>query len=207
MHSAPHRNNSDFQLKYFIAGSCHTADGAWNLLYEQKMDAELRLNTVKAGLLRREARRLDLIQEEKAIQTEQDRLRYEANKLEFDIQEDLIRLSKEGVERELATILRLMDELEPHRKYKNLPLLEATDAAQQDEWREEFKHRIENYMVSQGTVPHDQLEAMRKHPDFSSDILPHLKKTMIALESATVGSNAVALLAKTELQDSGDKSE
>lgn len=194
MHSAPHRNNSDFQLRYFIAGSCKTADAAWNLLYEQKIDLQIKVAIAKANMLRRKARKLDLAQLEREIKTEQDRLRFEAEKIEFESGEGLQELSLAGAEKELATIIRLMEELEPHRKYKHLPLLEATEASQQDEWREEFKYRIENYLVSQGTVPHDQLDAMRSHPDFKSEILPHLTKTMVALENASKTSNAVSLL-------------
>ena len=194
MHSAPHRNNSDFQLRYFIAGSCHTPDAAWNILYEQKLDIEIKLNSTKAQLLKRQATKLDLEQQEKNIKTEQDRLRYEAACIDFKATEGLTELALQGAEKELETIKALMDELEPLRKYKHLPFLEATEAAQQDEWREEFKHRAENYLVSQGTIPHDQLEAMRKHPDFVHGILPAIKTTMLALESAKTSSGAMMLL-------------
>lgn len=194
MHSAPHRNNSDFQLRHFIAGSCHTADAAWNVLYEQMLDIKLKLESTKARILRREAQFITLAEQKNNIQNEADRLNYEASLIEFKSGEGLLELALAGAERELATIKSLMDELEPYRKYKHLPLLEATEAAQQDEWREEFICRVENYILSQGSIPHDQLDAMRKHPDFESSILPHIKKTFIALESANNTSNAVMLL-------------
>jgi len=205
MHSAPHRNNSDFQLRHFIAGSCHTADAAWNLLYEQKLDIKLKLANTKSQMLKRQAYKIDLEKRKNSVLTEQDHLRYEADMIEFEASEGLLELALEGVTKELQTIETLMAELEPFRKYKNLPLLEATEAAQQDEWREEFKHRAENYLVSQGTIPHDQLEAMRKHPDFIEEILPAIKKTMVALENAKTTSNAVMLLASQNEKDGGDK--
>ena len=195
MNSAPHRNNSDFQLKYFIAGGCHTPDAAWNVLYEQKLDIEIKVASTKARLLKREANRLDLEQRKATISSQSDALRYEADMIEFQAAEGLLELALSGGQKELETISSLMAELEPHRKYAHLPLLEATEAAQRDEWREEFKHRIENYLASAGTIPHDQLEAMRKHPDFDSHILPHMKQTVLKLEGAKGGSSQLDILA------------
>ena len=91
----------------------------------------------------------------------------------------------------------LMAELEPQRKYKHLPLLEATEAAQPEEWALEFKHRAENYLLSIGTIPADQLEAMRKHPDFDAVILPHIKHKMALLENARTRADAANLLTGT----------
>lgn len=194
MHSAPHRNNSDFQIRHFIAGSCHTPDAAWNVLYEQHLDIWQKREITKARILKREAACLDLDEQKAAIRTKQDELRYQAAKLEYDSGAGLLEMALAGADKELATIESLMAELEPQRKYKHLPLLEATEAAQQDEWREEFKHRVENYLLSNGHIPHDQLEAMRKHPDFTTAILPHIKQTMLRLENAQNASNAVMLL-------------
>lgn len=194
MHSAPHRNNSDFQLRHFIAGSCHTPDAAWNLLYEQRLDILNKRELTKARILRRKAKWLDLEGQHASIQTEQDKLYYQANLIEYNSGENILELALAGAEKELETIESLMDELEPYRKYAHLPLLEATEAAQREEWAEEFKLRIENYMVSQGTVPHDQLEAMRKHPDFESKILPHFKSVINQIEHNKSPADSVDVL-------------
>ena len=184
MHSAPHRNNSDFQLRHFIAGSCHTPDAAWNVMYEQLIDIKVKLASTRAALLRRQARAEELETALKVVSSEPARLRALADIEEFNAGEGLLELAIQGGEREIDTIQSIMDELEPQRKYAHLPLLEATEASQRDEWREEFKYRIENYVASQGMVPHDQLDAMRKHPDFETDILPHMKKSIACLESS-----------------------
>jgi exonuclease VII large subunit len=197
MHSAPHRNNSDFQLRHFVGGSCHTPDAAWNVLYEQRLDILQKREATRAKLLRREANRLDLEQQKAAIASEQDRLRYEANKIEFDAGEGMLEMALAGADKEIATIEGLMAELEPQRKYKHLPLLEATEAAQPEEWALEFKHRAENYLLSIGTIPADQLEAMRKHPDFDAVILPHIKHKMALLENARTRADAANLLTGT----------
>lgn len=207
MHSAPHRNNSNFQIRHFIAGSCHTPDAAWNILYEQMIDIQIKLNSTKANLLRREAKKIDLEERKNSIQTEQDKLRYEADFIEFMSSDGLLELALSGAEKELQCIKSLMDELEPYRKYKHLPFLEATEAAQQDEWREEFKNRIENYLLGQGFIPADQLEAIRRHPDFESHILPHIKKTMVALENAKSTSKSISLLTRTTMLLEGGENE
>ena len=185
MNNHPHRNNSDFQLRHFIAGGCHTADGAWNVLYEQMLDVQIKLEHTKAQVLRREARRLDLEQSLKSSElTPSDMLRVKADLMDWQSAEGLNELAIAGAERELATIKSLMAELEPHRKYGHLPLLEATEAAQRDEWREEFKSRIETYLISQGTIPEDQLRAMRNHPDFMTDLVTHIRRVSAMLESS-----------------------
>ena len=185
MNNHPHRNNSDFQLRHFIAGGCHTADGAWNVLYEQMLDVQIKLEHTKAQVLRREARRLDLEQSLKSSElTPSDMLRVKADIMDWQSAEGLNELAIAGAERELATIKSLMAELEPHRKYGHLPLLEATEAAQRDEWREEFKSRIETYLISQGTIPEDQLRAMRNHPDFMTDLVTHIRRVSAMLESS-----------------------
>jgi hypothetical protein len=189
MHAAPHRNNSDFQLRYFIAGSCHTADGAWAVLYNQKLDIEIKLATTKAQIIKREVRRLEL--SKRAPKNDLEAKLIEAEWIEFNSTDGLLELAVEGAEKELETIKSLMDEYSPHRKYGHLPILEATEAAQREEWLLEFKKRVENYLLTQGTIPHDQIEAMRQHPDFEVEIVPHIKNMMISISQAKYSVEAI----------------
>jgi hypothetical protein len=185
MHSSPHRNNSDFQLRYFMANNCHTADAAWCLMYEQRLDIKLKLESTKAAVLRRKARSLDL---DAAINNPQaspsERLRAEADLMEWQANEGLLELAIAGAEQELSTIQAIMDELEPQRKYAHMPLLEAAQATQREEWLGEFKKRCENYMLSVGTIPEDHLNAMRNHPDFAVSIVPHVQQLTQNIEEA-----------------------
>lgn len=175
MHSTPHRNNSDFQLRYFIANNCHTADAAWCILYEQKLDIFIKLEATKARLVRRKAKKLEI--EEKLQSSNQvEQLMAQADLIEWQSGEGLLEMAVKGAEQELATIESLMAELEPQRKYGHLPVLEASQAAQREEWLLEFKRRTENYLLSIGTIPEDQLNAMRNHPDFEAEIVPHVKQ-------------------------------
>ena len=175
MHSNPHRNNSDFQLRYFIANNCHTADIAWCVLYEQKLDIFTKLEATKARLVRRKAKKLEIDEKLKSV-SEVDRLNAQADLIDWESGEGMLEMAIKGAEQELATIESLMAELEPQRKYGHLPVLEASQAAQREEWLLEFKRRTENYLLSIGTIPEDQLNAMRNHPDFEAEIVPHVKQ-------------------------------
>ena len=194
MHSAPHRNNSDFQLRHFIAGSCYTADGAWALLYNQKLDMQTKLNHTKASLIRRKAKGMEL--EKRAVETidEIEKLKLEADIMEYDSNEGLLELAILGAEKELETIKSLMEELEPQREFAHLPLLEATEAAQRKEWLGEFKGRVENYLLTQGSIPQDQIEAMRKHPDFEEALVPHISNVLVSLANVKILKNSPNLL-------------
>ena len=175
MHSAPHRNNSDFQLRYFIANNCHTADVAWCLMYEQKLDIFTKLEATKARLVRRQAKKIEIDEKLKSA-NKIDRLNAQADLIEWQSGEGLLEMAVKGAEQELATIQSIMDELEPQRKYGHLPVLDASQAAQREEWLLEFKRRTENYLLSIGTIPEDQLNAMRNHPDFEVEIVPHVQQ-------------------------------
>ena len=177
MNSKPHRNNSDFQLRYFLAGSCHTPDGAYILLYSQKIDMEAKVKHQSAQAMRREAKLLEI--EEilnHPASTKIQKLNALADKAEIDANLPIWEMNKTAAEQELATIVKLMDELEPLRKYSHLDILEASEATQREEWLGELKHRAENFLLTQGTIPADQLETMRTHPDFETSIVPHVQQ-------------------------------
>jgi hypothetical protein len=192
MNSNPHRNNSDFQLRHFLAGSCFTPDGAWMLMYGQMIDREATVKVCEASRLKQLAKRMDIeevLNDPNAKET--DKLRAQADLLEQEAHAETFERNLQAAKMELATITNIMEELEPHRKYKHLPLLEANEAAQRDEWLGEFKNRVENFLFSTGTIPEDHLRAMRNHPDFQGELLPHIVGTMKKIESQR---NSIELL-------------
>jgi len=160
-----------------MANNCHTADIAWCLMYEQKLDIQLKLEITKAKVLRRKAKRMEI---DNSLKSEDPvkHLNAQADLIEWESGEGLLEMAILGAEQELATIESLMAELEPQRKYAHLPILEAAQAAQREEWLLEFKHRTENYLLSKGTIPEDQLQAMRSHPDFESNIVPFISDVL-----------------------------
>jgi hypothetical protein len=168
-----------------MANSCHTADGAWCLMYEQRIDIKIKLEATKAKLLRRQAQYIEI---EEALNdpncTPSQKLRAEADMIEWKSSEGLFEMAIKGAEMELETIESIMKELEPQRKYGHLPVLEASQAAQREEWLLEFKKRSENYLLSSGTIPEDQLNAMRNHPDFENQIVPHVQQIRHQINNA-----------------------
>jgi hypothetical protein len=202
MNSNPHRNNSDFQLRHFLAGSCFTPDGAWMLMYGQMIDREAVIKSCEAQRLRRDAKIMDaqaVINDPHVSQT--DKMRAQADIIEADAHYYTWSTNLEAAKMELATIKQLMAELEPHRKYAHLPLLEANEAAQRDEWLGEFKNRVENFMFSTGTIPEDHLRAMRNHPDFQSALLPHIQEVMVKLANAKSSADLLTNHSEYFLED------
>lgn len=188
MNSKPHRTNSDFQLKYFLAGSCHTVDGAWTLLYGQKIDMETKVRFAKIAELRRNAKRLAAVQILRETNTtEAARMNAEADIEEAKSEEIVANLNLKAAVDELECINKLMAELEPHRKYAHLTLFEANEACQREEWLEELKTRAENFLVCQGVIPHDQLSTMRSHPDFETALVPYIKETVLRIQTNQEG--------------------
>lgn len=165
-----------------MANNCHTADIAWCLMYEQRLDIQIKLDSTRAKVLRRQAKKAEIDRNLKS-EDEPTRLNAQADLIEWQSGEGLLEMAIKGAEMEIATINSIMNELEPQRKYAYLPVLEASQAAQREEWCLEFKRRSENYLLSTGTIPEDQLNAMRNHPDFENQIVPHVEKLMIKIKT------------------------
>lgn len=196
MHSIPNKQNSRFQTAYFLAGSCHTADGAYALLCSQKESREIALGEAKANALRL---KIKVLKANKLIASdiEEDQLEGQAMLLEMEAHKDSLAKCLAGAEDELAHINALIDELQPFRKFSHLPDSEAHDAAQYDEWKLELIHRAENFLLTNGHIPHDQFSTMRMHPEFASSILPAIESTKVAMNDH---SQVMQLLQKPVLQ-------
>ena len=168
-------------------------------MYEQKLDVQIKLESAKAQLLRRKAKLIEI--EQKLESTDPvTQLNAQADLIEWKSGEGLLEMGLLGAEQELATIMSIMAELEPQRKYSDLPILEAAQAAQREEWLLEFKRRTENYLLSTGTIPEDQLNAMRTHPDFESNLVPYISNT---LQKISVDRDNMGLLINNKMLISG----
>ncbi len=195
MNSKPHRQNSDFQLRYFLAGSCKTPDGAYALMYGQKIDLEAKLRYAEAQRLKREARIAaaeEILADESAPKSK--RLEAQAEIVEANADVPIWEMNLQAARDELATVDTIMVELEPLRSFAHLPILEANEACQREEWRLELQERAENFLMAHGHIPHDQLQNMRYHPDFESHIVPHIKLIADRLRTIQSPSEGLALL-------------
>jgi hypothetical protein len=194
MIAKPHRMNSDFQLRYFIAGSCHTPDAAWLALYAQMLDAEEKVISTEAQQIRRGiSKRKALTTLENEFSKELDKLEAQAQLIELKASEKIFEMNVLGVKKELEAIKNMMAELEPLRKYGHLDVLEATEAMQREEWLLELKSRTEDYLVTSGTIPHDHMNALKMHPDFKELLTPYILEMNVKLQTC-VGADAIYLI-------------
>lgn len=175
MNAKNHRQNSSFQLRHFLAGSCHTADGAFALLSDLREARVAAIDNYHVSQLRAKARRISA--ELRLKDSEPDCINWlcaKADLLELDNQDRKGQVLYAAACDELAYIDKLILELKPQRKYAALPDPEAFESAQQEEWKQELIVRAENYLLTSGTIPADHFATMRLHPEFATAILPKL---------------------------------
>lgn len=141
MHSASHRLNHDFQLQHFLAGLCHTPDGAYALMYGQKIDMESKVKASETQKIEREIKQLECEAVLKSwFSSRIKKLTAKKELLELEASRSTWEMSVAGAKNELATIEKLMATLEPLRKYAHLSILDANEACQQEEWLGELKY-------------------------------------------------------------------
>jgi hypothetical protein len=184
MHYKTNRLNHDFQIAYFIAGSCQTADAAYSILCDLKED---RSNAIKsfgayskrdaAKVRRAEAKIAEI--EMRAICNDHDRELNECDLLDAqaDIEElralaDTTQKNYDAALAELAFIEACMEKLQPFRQFAHLPDAQAHEAAQFNEWKLQLVHTAQNHMLSTNNIPADHWATMRMHPAFEKEILP-----------------------------------
>jgi len=195
LNSKPHRQNSRFQLRHFLAGSCSTPDGAYVLMYGQLIDMQGKLRHAESQLKKRQARLkaaeakqaeaqhvLDAAKNNEGtgllhviLKAEADLLEAEAERLEVEADIPVWDMNFEAAKQELADIEALMLEIKPNCKHAHLPILEMSEASQEDEWLGELKRRTENFLITAGTIPHDHFDTMRLHPKFKDEIAPYIQ--------------------------------
>jgi alpha-ketoglutarate-dependent taurine dioxygenase len=169
------RQNTDFQIAYFIAGNCHTPDAAYfalrNLENERQRAVDsLPIAHIKQEILRRRAEQKSASPDPiEQLEGQADMIAYE-NDLKFS--KDL----EAGARAELNFIRECIRRVEPLRKYSHLSDVEAAEACQAEEWGLELRRRAENYLLTSGTIPHDHFNTMRNHPDFETQLLPHIER-------------------------------
>lgn len=178
-----HRLNTDFQILYFLAGSCHTPDGAYALLCDLREDRANAIKHYEVQTKRAEAKRLRAQTQLAMAMDDATRLEAEADLQELANGEVSGKVHYEAALAELAFIDSCMAKLEPLRKYAHLPLPEAHEASQREEWRAELMRRAENYLLTTGTIPPDHFETMRQHPDFREHIFPWIEHVKLAMKN------------------------
>lgn len=175
----PYRLNSNFQIRHFIAGSRHTPDGKYVELMQMKEALEHRLTHSKAAGMRHIGKLQEIEYQLKELSTsERDNIKrqyLEADKVEHEGDERQWLLAAEALKNEYEYVCRLIEEILPTCQYANsMPLLEVSEKIQEEEWALELKTRAEEFIASQGLIPHDHLRAMRQHPRYRELIFPRI---------------------------------
>ncbi len=188
MHYKTNRLNHDFQIAYFIAGSCQTADAAYSILTDLREDRSNALKSFEAyrkrdqaKVLRAQAKinsaasKVCVTQDERDI-NEADRLEAEAEIDELKAMVETTQNNYDAALSELNFIQACIEKLAPHRRFAHLSDAEAHEAAQFDEWKLQLVHTSQNMILSGGSIPHDHWATMRMHPAFETEILPAVNK-------------------------------
>lgn len=191
MHYKTNRLNHDFQIAYFMAGSCQTADAAYSLLCDLKEDRLTAIKNFEAFRLRDRAKMIRAeatIKHFEALMNDESETELARSIAEADMlqaQSDIVEMAafaemtdknyKAGCA-ELEFIQKAMDKLTPYRRFAHLPDAEAHEAAQHEEWKLQLVHTAQNYMLSNGCIPHDHWATMRMHPEYATGIMPALDK-------------------------------
>jgi hypothetical protein len=175
MHYKTNRLNHDFQIAYFLAGSCHTPDAAYSLLCDLRDDREDALKHVRAASKRTQAK---YVKAQRELRSDDPvvKLNAEADLEEIEATKSTTEKNIAAAEAELSFINKCIEKLQPLRRFSHLSDPEAHEAAQQEEWKLELLHKAENFLLTQGTIPADHFATMRMHPEFKVAILPILKE-------------------------------
>jgi len=169
-----HKQNTNFQIAYFLAGSCHTPDGAYILLKELREEREMAIKNYEVQKLKDKAEEL---RAKKLLEgDEADKLEGQAKLLELKNNREQGEVLYKAALDEINFIDKCIAALEPLRKYKDLPDQEVSELVQKEEWTYELLRRAENYLITTGTIPPDQLDTMRMHPEFKTLILPRIQE-------------------------------
>lgn len=171
-----HRQNTNFQIAHFIAGACHTPDGAWSQLCDLKEDRQRAIDHFKVQELRTEAEEIKAKWIIENSDNVVDIKLAEAMLLEIENGRRDGKIHYDAALEEIAFIDECMSRLENLRQYKDLPEQEAHEASQQEEWKLELIRRAENSLATVGFVPTDHFATMRLHPEFQDEILPKIQE-------------------------------
>lgn len=167
--------NSNHHILTNMVGSCNTADEAYRVLYFELEAQEHAYQTAMAGRLKTQAERIKL---DAKLKSEDQVELLLAKADEIQLKADVARVEGaiERAEQEIAFIKMVMAEIDQYRKYKDLPLLDAFQACQAEEWALELVKRAKRFLITMGTIPQDHFEAMLNHPWCDSYILPKINE-------------------------------
>lgn len=196
------KNNTNFQIAYFLAGACHTADGAYFMLMDLKRDRVAAMDNASVVNKRNEAK---LIRAKAYLASGKADAAGELEaKADIEEIENMNKIGKAAYEvavHELDFIQSCIDKVLPMCKYvgkEGINEIEAHEMAQTEEWKHELTRRAENFLLTSGTIPADEFNTMRMHPEFKKEILPRIKEVQ---QSIFLEDGRPNMLGRAKLED------
>lgn len=176
MNAKNNRTNTDFQIAYFLAGSCHTPDGAYALLKSQEQLKALALASADASEYRIKSLRQWYGFLAFAGWVCPPLRNYALWKLkDLEASKEVARANYAGAVAELEFMRKCIDKIQPHRKLAHLPDTEAFEACQKEEWKLHLISEAQNHLIANGVIPAEHFKTMRMHPDFKTEIYPAIE--------------------------------
>lgn len=126
-----HWKNSNWQL-LTIVNSCHTADEAYRVLRVLEEDRKFAL-AISEAETHRAASKLSAGDDTISNGHDWERETAKADSLEYEARKDMTQRSIDAANAELAFIRKLIDFVQPHRKYKQYDDVTAHQMCQRDE--------------------------------------------------------------------------
>lgn len=191
------RNNTNFQIAYFVAGNCHTADAAYFALRNLETERQRAVDSIPIVELKWRATRMKLEQQLTSAH-EYERIEAQAELQALDLEIRNYQPMADSARAELAFIQECIERVQPERKYGHLPDIEAAEMCQAEEWGLELQRRAENYLLTSGTIPHDHFNTMRLHPEFETRLLPHIEKIHTTLQLPNGATEVLKLTANNQ---------
>lgn len=197
MHAKNNRQNKNFQILHFLAGSCHTPDGAYDILCDLKENREMALSSSKVSSIKNQAARIKaerLLKSDDEVDQLEGQAILEEMRSSVELNDKLIAAAID----ELNFINECIDKVNPLRKFKHLPDAEAHEVSQQEEWKYELIHRAENHLLTTGAIPAEQFSTMRLHPEFNEVLLPVIQTITELIQSPEGRPKLMEICAKKE---------
>ena len=168
-----------------MIGSCHTVDAAYGLLHELRDDRLMAIQTSAAKDFETKAEALKAKRMAES-DDEVEQLMGLSVLHEIEARREIHDKNVAAAKHELDFIEECIQRINPHRKYANYPDPIAFELAQREEWRLELINRAENALMTSGTIPMDEFNTMRMHPDFRDVILPAIVDIKKCLEMGQI---------------------
>lgn len=174
-----------FEYRHFIVGG-HTADFAYDLLYAKELELESKIQSREVELLERECRIAaanEVLKRWKFWTSESKRLKAKADIRREYIGLEIQDMNYAALKKEAQSVSNLLRKLKPYCKYLNLDRALRQEIVAREEFLLQYKMHLENVIVSQQGLSAEDIKMVRRHPDFETELIPHIGSLHDRLEA------------------------